>query len=333
MRILITGISGFIGSRFAKWVRSKHPGVAVYGVDDLSGGYIENVPADAYFHKCRLGCGGTLERTLEGVSDLDVVFHFAAYAAECLSPFIRRFNYENNLVGTAEVVNYCINHQIRRLVFTSSIAVYGDSQKSVLTEDDPPCPMDPYGVAKMACEHDIKIAGVQHGLEWCIVRPHNVYGPGQNIWDRYRNVLGIWMREAYCGRPIVVFGDGEQQRQFTFIDDILPPLWAAGTGEECSGLTANLGSNDLTSLVHLAELVGKITGAEVVFADPRHEARCPTCCHHRSRRYLGCGVATAIEDGVSEMWEWVTQAMMRYPSRVSPAMPREIERGVYSQWR
>ena len=139
----------------------------------------------------------------------DYVFHFAAYAAEGLSPFIRTYNYDNNLKATAAIVNECIKHDVKRLVFTSTLAVYGYGYGGIFDEKQTPKPIDPYGVAKYACEMDIQIAGEQHGLDWCIIRPHNVYGIKQNIWDKYRNVLGIWMYQHLNGEPMTIFGDGE----------------------------------------------------------------------------------------------------------------------------
>src|SRR5690606_11980832 len=117
--------------------------------------------------------------------NIEYVYHFAAYAAEGLSPFIRQYNYTNNLVSTANIVNKCIEFSVKRLIFTSSMAVYGAGNPP-FNESDATAPIDPYGVAKLACEMDIRIAGDQHGLDWCIIRPHNVYGDNQNIWDRYR---------------------------------------------------------------------------------------------------------------------------------------------------
>ena len=140
----------------------------------------------------------------------DYVFHMAAYAAEGLSPFIRKYNYTNNLLATAEIVNNCIKYNTKRLVFTSTLAVYGNG-KVPFDESALLMPIDPYGVAKYGCEMDIQIAGEQHGLDWCIIRPHNVYGIKQNIWDKYRNLLGIWMYQNLNDQPLTIFGDGEQK--------------------------------------------------------------------------------------------------------------------------
>ena len=217
--VLITGNAGLIGSRLADWILEHHPKHEVVGVDDLSGGYIENIDPRVIFYRRDL--------SKENIGDLfekhqfKYVFHMACYAAEGLSPFMRKFNYSNNVLSTVNIINECITHDVKRLIYTSSMSVYGwGIKKGVLfDEDDKPEPIDPYAISKYACEMDIKVAGEQHGLDWCIIRPHNVYGIGQNIWDKYRNVLGIWMYQTLNNEPMLIYGDGEQTRAFSYIDD------------------------------------------------------------------------------------------------------------------
>jgi UDP-glucose 4-epimerase len=230
--ILITGVAGLLGSRLADWIIENKPEYDVIGIDDLSGGYKDNVHPKVKFHL--LDLKDTKLKSIFEEEKPDYVFHFAAYAAEGLSPFIRTYNYQNNLVATANLVNECIRHNVKRLVFTSTLAVYGHGYGDIFDEVQIPKPIDPYGVAKYACEMDIQIAGEQHGLDWCIIRPHNVYGIKQNIWDKYRNVLGIWMYQHLNNEPITIFGDGEQTRAFSYIDDSLEPLWNAAIRPQAS---------------------------------------------------------------------------------------------------
>ena len=212
MNILITGVAGLLGSRLADWIVINKPKYNVIGLDDLSGGYIQNINPKVKFYKLDLVNNSVLN--IFQKHSIDYVFHFAAYAAEGLSPFIRAYNYDNNLKSTAKIVNECINFGIKRLVFTSTMAVYGHGENKLFNENQTPNPIDPYGVAKYACEMDIKIAGEQHELDWCIIRPHNVYGTKQNIWDKYRNVLGIWMYQYLTGKQMTIFGSGLQTRAF-----------------------------------------------------------------------------------------------------------------------
>ena len=247
--VLITGVAGLLGSRLADWIIENKPEVEVIGIDDLSGGYEENINPKVNFWQMNL-----TEHPIENIFEshkIDYVFHFAAYAAEGLSPFIRCYNYDNNLKATAKIVNECIKHDVKRLVFTSTLAVYGHGNGGIFDESQQQAPIDPYGVAKYGCEMDIQIAGEQHGLDWCIIRPHNVYGVKQNIWDKYRNVLGIWMYQHLNGEDMTIFGDGEQTRAFSFIDDSIEPLWNSAVREKASKEIINLGGIEAVSYTHL----------------------------------------------------------------------------------
>lgn len=173
--ILITGVAGLIGSRLADWIISNYPDYKVVGIDDLSGGYLENINPEVDFWEINLIDQKHRLDLCFSENKFDYVFHLAAYAAEGLSPFIRQYNYDNNLKATARIVNECIKNDVKRLVFTSTLAVYGHGYGGVFDEEQIPKPIDPYGVAKYACEMDIQIAGEQHSLDWCIIRPHNVY--------------------------------------------------------------------------------------------------------------------------------------------------------------
>ena len=217
--VLITGVAGLIGSRLADWIIENKPDYCVVGVDNLFGGYEENINKNVIFYNKELSSddlSGLFEKY-----NFEYVFHFAAYAAEGLSPFMRMFNYSNNVLSTVNIINNCINFKTKRLIYTSSMSVYGNGKNNGerFDENDTPSPIDPYAVSKYACEMDIKIAGEQHGLDWCIIRPHNIYGKSQNIWDKYRNVIGIWMNKIINNEPMLIYGDGKQVRAFSFIDD------------------------------------------------------------------------------------------------------------------
>jgi UDP-glucose 4-epimerase len=177
MNILITGVAGLLGSNLADWITDNHPGHAIIGIDDLSGGYLDNINSSVIFYKEDL-INDNLNYIFKN-HKIDLIFHFAAYAAEGLSPFMRSYNYKNNLISTTKLINMAIEYDIKRFVFTSSMATYGRG-KAPFDEKDIPMPIDPYGIAKYACEMDLRVAREQHGLDYCIVRPHNVYGKKQN---------------------------------------------------------------------------------------------------------------------------------------------------------
>ncbi len=328
MKVLITGVAGLLGANLADWIINNHPDCEVVGIDNLSGGYMDNVNKKVMFHQYDLN-----DHNIDDVFLLerpDIVYHFAAYAAEGLSPFIRAFNYENNLVGTARVINYCIKYNVKRLVYTSSMAVYGRGTPP-FTEDSVPCPIDPYGVAKYGCEMDIKIAAEQHALDYCIIRPHNVYGPKQNIWDRYRNVLGIWMYQHMNGKPITVFGAGKQRRAFSYIDDILQPLWITGHSEDASEQIINLGGTVSCTIAEAAQtLIEVMGGGKIEVKQARHEVTNAFSSYEKSQRILGYKDNHSLVEGLTKMWSWAQDQ----PERPQVTWNEyELDKGIYDYWK
>jgi UDP-glucose 4-epimerase len=329
MKVLITGVAGLLGSRLADWLVETHPEIEVVGIDDLSGGYKENINEKVEFWQMNL-VTHPIENCFE-VHKFDYVFHFAAYAAEGLSPFIRQYNYENNLVATARIVNQCIKHDVKRLVFTSTLAVYGHGYGGIFDENQIPKPIDPYGVAKYGCEMDIQIAGEQHGLDWCIIRPHNVYGIKQNIWDKYRNVLGIWMYQHLNGESMTIFGDGEQTRAFSYIDDIVEPLWNSAIRPEASKEIINLGGVEEWSINDANNILKKIIGSgEVIYKEGRHEVKHSIPTFQKSIDILGFEHKTQFENGLYDMWKWAKEQPKRERFVWSEY---ELDNGIYSFWK
>ena len=261
MKILITGVAVILGSRLASFILENTIN-KVIGIDDLSGGYIENIPEGIDFYKFNLTDLHAVDGLIQNVKP-DIIYHFAAYAAEGLSPFIRKYNYENNLIASTNLITCSIKHDIKRFVFASSMSVYGNKYKPPFHEDLQQCPIDPYGVAKFSVEQDLKIAFEQHGLKYTIVRPHNFYGQNQNIWDKYRNVLGIWMYQIINDMQPTIFGDGEQVRAFSYVDDSLIPFWNASQKDECIGEIINLGGIKEHTINEACNTLIKVTGTKL----------------------------------------------------------------------
>lgn len=328
-KVLITGVAGLLGSRLADWLIETKEDVIVCGIDDLSGGAKENVHPQVLFYQMNL-TRGPVEEVFETFKP-DYVFHFAAYAAEGLSPFIREYNYENNLQATAGIVNQCIKYDVKRLVFTSTLAVYGHGDGGVFNESQVPKPIDPYGVAKYGCEMDIQIANEQHGLDYCIIRPHNVYGIKQNIWDKYRNVLGIWMYQHLNGEPMTIFGDGTQTRAFSYIDDSIEPLWNAAIRPEASKEIINLGGIEEHSIKDASEILKEVIGGgEIVYMEGRHEVKHSIPTFQKSVDILGFEHKTNLKEGLTQMWEWAQKQPMK-ERFVWPSY--ELDKGIYSFWK
>lgn len=297
--ILITGGAGFIGSNLAHYLNNKNYKVTV--VDDLSGGTLDNIPSGVTFYKSSI-CDVNKMAKMFKVEKFDYVYHLAAYAAEGLSPFIRNYNYTNNVIGTANIVNECIKNNIKKLIFTSSIAVYG-SIKPPYIETDKPEPEDPYGIAKYACELDIQQAHKMFGLDYAILRPHNVYGPRQNLADKYRNVVSIFLRGAIKNKYINIFGDGNQIRCWTYIDDLIPQF------EKCldpkiSGIY-NIGADTSNTVNELVEIVKRIyPKVKINYYPPRQEVFHAQSNHKKAIDEFG-KCETPLEDGVDLFIKWI----------------------------
>ena len=328
MRVLITGVAGFLGSRLADWIIEHIPDAEVIGIDNLSGGYKENLHDLVEFFPVDI-----LDDKVSEVFSTyrpDYVFHFAAFAAEGLSPFVRSYNYRNNLEATSKIVTECIKNDVTRLIFSSTMGVYGDNP-TPFYESDQPNPIDPYGIAKYACELDIRVAGEHHGLDWCIIRPHNVYGIKQNIWDRYRNVLGIWMYQHVNGLPMTIYGDGEQTRAFSYIDDCLEPLWKSSQESTCSKQIINLGGTKYYSMNEANEIIRKVMGGGTLsYKEKRYEVKNAYSSYQKSIDLLGYNDKTSLIDGLTTMWNWVKTQ----PNRVSKGFDQyELDKGLYSFWK
>jgi UDP-glucose 4-epimerase len=329
MKILITGVAGLLGSRLSDYIIENHSDVYIVGIDDMSGGYRENVNPKVELWEMNL-VNGNISECFER-HQFDYVYHFAAYAAEGLSPFIRTYNYQNNLVATSRIITQCIKHNIKRLVFTSTLAVYGHQDGNIFDEIQVPKPIDPYGVAKYGCEMDIQIAGEQHGLDWCIIRPHNVYGVKQNVWDKYRNVLGIWMYQHTINEPMTIFGDGTQTRAFSYIDDSLEPLWKASQDIRASKEIINLGGVKEYSINEANEILREVVGGgEVKYFEGRHEVKHSIPTWQKSIDLLDFEHKTDLKEGLTKMWEWVKSQ----PVRERFVWPfYELDKGIYSFWK
>jgi UDP-glucose 4-epimerase len=327
-RVLVTGGAGFIGSHVADALLARGHDVTVF--DDLSGGFTENVPDAARFVQGSVSDADAVGRLFAAAS-FDYVYHLAAYAAEGLSHFIRRFNYTNNVIGSVNVINASINSGVKGFVFSSSIAVYGSSGGR-MREDATPVPEDPYGIAKLAVEQDLRASHAMFGLRFVIFRPHNVYGPRQNIGDRYRNVVGIFMNQILQGRPMTIFGDGTQTRAFSYIDDVAPVMAEAIDCEAAWGAVFNVGADETFTLNELASAVARAMGVEphIVHLPARQEARHAQSSHERLARTFDVRPSTALAEGLKRMAEWARSHGARTGM---PFGELEVTRNLPSAWR
>lgn len=330
MKVLITGIAGLLGSHFSRYLLDK--GYDVYGIDNLSGGYKD------YLDDRLLGKFSEIDLIDSEKLDFlfktwkpETVFHFAAYAAEGLSPFIRNYNYTNNVLCSINIINSCINNNVNKLNISSSMAVYGIGSPP-FKEEQLPSPIDPYGIAKYTVEQDIKQAYEQFGLNFTIIRPHNVIGIYQNIWDKYRNVIGIWIREALNNGNITIYGDGLQERAFSDIKYYMQPFEKIIS--EYNSETFNIGADNTYKIIDVANIIKNIANEKgynpnIIHAEPRHEVKFAYSNHDKAKKYLNFSDDTNIYDMIKEMFNWAEIQ----PKREVKKMKYEITKKLYSYWK
>ena len=301
-RSLVTGGAGFIGSHVARHCLAMNQEVVV--LDDLSGGFRDQVPEGAHFVQGSITDHGRVTALFDEYK-FDYVYHLAAYAAEGLSHFIRRFNYTNNLIGSANLINESVRHDVKCFVFTSSIAVYGANQLP-MKEEMVPEPEDPYGIAKYAVELDLQAARRMFGLQYVIFRPHNVYGEHQNIGDRYRNVIGIFMNQIMQNKPMSVFGDGEQMRAFSYIDDVAPHIAAGVENVNALNEVINIGADVPYTVNQLAHVVATEFGVKpnIRHLAARKEVQNAYSSHEKAQRIFGNRPHVDLKTGIERMAAW-----------------------------
>ena len=327
-RVLVTGAAGFIGSHVAQ--HCVELGFDVVGVDDLSGGFAENVPANVDFRVGNLTDAEWVASLWQGKS-YDYVYHLAAYAAEGLSHFIRGFNYSTNLLASINLVNQSVLYGVKCFVFTSSIAVYGANQ-TPMTEETIPQPEDPYGISKYAVELDLAAANRMFDLPYIVFRPHNVYGERQNVADKYRNVIGIFMNQIMHDMPMSVFGDGLQTRAFSYIDDVAPVIARSPLLPEAYQNIFNVGADEVFTVLELAQEVANAFGVEpnINFLPTRNEVLHAYASHEKARRVFELPNSVPLSVGLCRMADWVRRTGARKPVSFGAI---EVSKNMPASWR
>jgi len=304
MKCIVTGGAGFIGSHVAQFLIES--GNEVLIIDDLSGGSEANIPTGCSFVK--ISINDNLDSIFSQFNP-DFVYHLAAYAAEGLSHHIPLFNYKNNVLGTVNVLSTSLKYDVKHFVFTSSIAAYGHPVGLGLFEESSSCnPCDPYGTAKLACENHIKSVVSYFGnMKYTIFRPHNVFGPNQNISDPYRNVVGIFMLKAMHGLPMPIFGDGLQTRSFSYINVVAESIASAPFCSKADNEIFNIGGDNSMSVLSLAECIGKLFDLpiKVDWLPARKEVAHAHCTHNKAQSVFTDAYKKfiSIENGLDLMYK------------------------------
>lgn len=303
MKILVTGSLGFMGSHLVDYLHNE--GHTVRGIDNLSTGHGSNTNPNASTFKCDLVTEPELVAGIVDGFKPDIVYHLAAWAHEGLSQFAPIKITENNYNATLNVLIPAIRAGVKRFVFTSSMSVYGN-QVPPFDESLDRKPVDIYGVSKAAAESAIEILSQVHGFEWTVIRPHNVYGERQNISDPYRNVVGIFIRRAMRGEPLIIYGDGEQTRAFSYIGDVTPAIAKAGFEPRASRKIFNIGPTEEYSINTLAKKLSKLFPFLTVehIVDRPLEVKHAFCTNERAKKILGYETRTTIDEGLASMVDW-----------------------------
>ena len=318
MKVFISGVAGFLGSHLADKFLAE--GNQVIGVDSLIGGYLENVPDGVEFHNRDL----TSDNLADLMEDVDLVIHAACTAYEGLSVFSPALIVKNTMQATAELLSVAIQANVKKFIYLSSMARYGAIQ-TPYTEDMEPRPQDPYGIAKLASEDLVRNLCDTHGIDWVVLVPHNIIGPRQKYDDPFRNVASIMTNRLLQNKEPIIYGDGTQQRCFSFIDDVVEPLFAACSTDKAVGQIINIGPDEEEITINeLAQRLQAIIGTDLepTYTGGRpQEVKVALCSSDKARELLGYQTSTDLDSGLTSLVQWISN---RGPRAFDYHLPIEI---------
>lgn len=304
MKIFITGVAGFLGSHLADAMLEA--GHQVLGCDNLIGGYRDNVPEGVEFYEEDCNQLESMKGRLRGV---DIVYHTACTAYEGLSVFSPKLVAENTYLNSVSIASAAIANGVKRLVTCSSMARYGTQETVPFTEDMICKPQDPYGISKLSAEHVLRNLCEVHGMELVIAVPHNIIGPRQKYDDPFRNVASIMINLMLQGRQPIIYGDGEQKRCFSFVQDDIDCMIKLAFQDNVAGEVINIGPDEeFVTINHLAGTIARLIGfpLEPVYMPGRpQEVRLATCSAQKARKLLGYETKYTLEQGLAEMIRYI----------------------------
>ena len=300
MKVFITGIAGFLGSHLAEYCVKK--GYQVVGNDTLVGGDLENIDnLNVEFHKFDCSDLNIMTKILK---DVDVVCHTAAYAHEGLSSVSPKLICENNVVGSTSVFTAAIRNKVKRIVYCSSMARYGEATIPY-NEFLEPKPVDPYGISKVAAENILKILSKTYGFEYNIAVPHNIIGPKQKYDDAFRNVASIMINLMLQDRSPIIYGDGEQKRCFSDIDDCITCLDKLMFDQNITSQIVNIGPDEESvSINQLYKILSNKLqfNKEAIYEPERpNEVKKAICSSDKAREILNYKTSVSLDESLDKI--------------------------------
>ena len=306
LKVLITGVAGFLGSHMAD--RFLADGHQVIGVDNLLGGYRSNIPSGVDFFELDLL---DLEKTNRAFSGVELVIHSACTAYEGLSVFSPSLVVANTTQITTNVISASVRNNVKKIIYMSSMARYGTQDSVPFIEEMTPAPQDPYGIAKYASELLLKNLCEVHGLQYVILVPHNIIGPRQKYDDPYRNVASIMINRMLSGKQPIIYGNGEQRRCFSFVSDVVEPLFAASFSTDAISKIINIGPDEeFVTINELAVIIADILNFSLspIYMEGRpQEVFEANCSADLARKVLGYETKTDLRTGLVELVEWIRE--------------------------
>jgi len=303
MHIFITGVAGFLGSNLADYYIAK--GYKVTGCDNLVGGDIENLHPKVIFHKTECE---NLKKMVEISKGVDVVIHAAAYAHESLSVFSPNLICSNIINASTSVFSAAIQNKVKRIVFMSSIARYGHIRPP-FKESDTPNPVDPYGISKLAAEKILINLCNTYGVEYNIAIPHNIIGVKQKYDDPFRNVASIMINLMLQNRQPIIYGDGEQKRSFSDVDDCIYCIDKLATDPNIKNDIFNIGpEHNYVSVNNLFKILSnelKFNQEPIYYTDRINEVKFANCSEKKAVTILGYKSSISLEDSLKKMINYI----------------------------
>ena len=306
MHIFITGIAGFLGSNLAEYYLKKN--FKVSGCDNLVGGSLDNIDQNK-INFFKANCED-FEMMKKITKDVDILCHAAAYAHEGLSSFSPVLISSNNVTGSVSVFTAAIVNKVKRIVYCSSMARYGNI-KIPFKEEDELKPVDPYGVSKVAAENILKILSKTHNIEYNIAVPHNIIGVKQKYDDPYRNVVSIMINLMLQKKSPIIYGDGNQKRTFSDIDDCIYCLDKLLTDPQIVSQTVNIGPDEeyisINQLYHLLSNKLKFNLEPKYLEDRPNEVKEATCSADKARKVLGYKTSISLDESLNKIINYIKE--------------------------